>query len=55
MADPVRGDRTIEVTVNDGTTDSPTATATVSVENSSFEFLVIADMPYNDAEFLVLN
>ena len=51
LADPATGVRTIEVTLNDGTTEGPAATGTVSVLGPGFEFMVIADSPYNSGDF----
>ena len=50
------GDRTIEVVVNDGTTDSATAVSTVSVASAStISFWTIADTPYSGSQAAALS
>ena len=51
LADPTTGARAIEVTLNDGTTQGPAATSEVTVVGQGFEFMVIADSPYNSGDF----
>ncbi|MDX1429502.1 MAG: metallophosphoesterase, partial [Rhodothermales bacterium] len=53
---PTPGARTIEVTVNDGTSDSAIATSTVTVASgSTISFWVIADTPYGATQLNALN
>ena len=54
LSTPILGTRNVAVTLNDGTTDGPPAIASISVKEQAVEFLVIADVPYGDADFLAL-
>jgi len=55
LADPVASPRIVEVTVNDGTTEGLAATTMVNVVGPGFEFMVIADSPYNSGDFADLD
>ena len=48
------GTRTIEVTINDGTTDGPASVSEISLRGPGLVFTVIADAPYHNGEFPVL-